>query len=325
MSVVTGIAGDKGPRGNSAVNSTGSDSPSRVSRRAVALIGVIALMIVWGSTFAVTKVTVREIPPLALAALRFAIAAVVLGPLALARGGLATLPRPLPWLPLAMMGVTGIALFQVAFNLALAHGSATQGALIFALVPAAVALAAVLWLQEVLTRKRMLGMLLSIAGVAVVILGAERTEHAPSPLLGAFWMLAAVIAWAAYTVFAKRLAGYDQVVVIAFVTMIGLAMMLPFAWWELRAAPWPAPSWQGWLGAAFLGVVASALAYLVYSWSLRELDATLVGVFLNLDPIIGVLTAVAFLGEPLRIWLVVGGAVAVIGMWLAAIRETARS
>ena len=102
-------------------------------------------------------------------------------------------------------------------------------------------------------------------------------------------------------------------------------MMLPFAWWELRDASWPAPSWQGWLGAAFLGVVASALAYLVYSWSLRELDATLVGVFLNLDPIIGVLTAAMFLGEPLHVWLVLGGAVAVIGMWLASTREAARS
>jgi drug/metabolite transporter (DMT)-like permease len=288
------------------------------NRRTLALIAVIALMIVWGSTFAVTKAAVQEIPPLALAALRFAIAVVILLPLALARGGLASLPRPFPLVPLAMMAVMGIALFQLAFNLALTHGSATQGALLYALVPVAVALAAVLFLGEVLTRRLIVGMALSIAGVAGIVLGGEESGQSPNPLLGAFWMVTAGLAWAAYTVFAKRLAAADQVVVITCASVIGLALMVPFAWLELRGAPWPSPSWQGWLGAVFLGVVASALAYLVYSYVLRELDASLVGVFLNLDPIVGVLIAVLFLGESLRVPQVIGGVVALAGMWLAS-------
>jgi drug/metabolite transporter (DMT)-like permease len=288
------------------------------SRRTLALIAVIALMIVWGSTFAVTKAAVREIPPLALAALRFAIAAAILVPAALARGGLASLPRPLPLVPLAMMAATGVALFQAAFNLALTYGSATQGALIYALVPVAVALAAALFLGEVLTRRLVIGMALSIAGVAIIILGGEESGQSPNPLLGALWMVAAGIAWAAYTVFAKRLAAADQVVVIACASVMGLALMLPFAWLELRDAPWPSPSSQGWLGAVFLGVAASALAYLVYNYVLRELDASLVGVFLNLDPIVGVLIAVLFLGESLRAPHVVGGVIALAGMWLAS-------
>ena len=66
-----------------------------MSSRAVALFSVIVLMLVWGSTFVVTKAAVREIQPLALGALRFAIAAVVLTPVAIARGGLKSLPQPL--------------------------------------------------------------------------------------------------------------------------------------------------------------------------------------------------------------------------------------
>ena len=98
-----------------------------ISRRSWAIASLILIMIVWGSTFVVTKVAVREIP------LRFAIAACVLVPFAAARGGLARLPQPMPVGPLVMMGLTGIALFHIAFNYGLVYGSASQGALIFAL------------------------------------------------------------------------------------------------------------------------------------------------------------------------------------------------
>jgi drug/metabolite transporter (DMT)-like permease len=93
---------------------------------------------------------------------------------------------------------------------------------------------------------------------------------------------------------------------------------------ELALVPWPDPSLQGWLGTLFLGVIASALAFVVYSRALRELDASLVGAYLNLDPIVGVVTAVILLGETLGVWQVVGGVVALAGMWLASVQREAQ-
>ena len=78
------------------------------------------------------------------------------------------------------------------------------------------------------------------------------------------------------------------------------------------------PSLEGWLGFLFLSVVASALAFIAYGQLLRELDASLVGAFINLDPIVGVITAVLFLGETLHSGQMVGGAIALTGMWLAS-------
>jgi drug/metabolite transporter (DMT)-like permease len=137
-------------------------------------------------------------------------------------------------------------------------------------------------------------------------------------VLGALCMLAGVAAWARYTVIAKRLAGADQVVVIAWVSIIGTAMLVPLAAVELAQGPMPRPTMGGWLGIFYLGAIASALAYVVYSWVLRELDASLVGAYFTLDPIVGVATAVVFLGEALRPGQVVGGIIALVGMWLAA-------
>jgi drug/metabolite transporter (DMT)-like permease len=87
---------------------------------------------------------------------------------------------------------------------------------------------------------------------------------------------------------------------------------------ELWNRPLPNPTPRGWLGALFLGVVASAIAFVVYSRILRELEASLVGVFMNLDPIVGVLVAVLFLGETLTPRQIIGGVIAVAGMWLSA-------
>ena len=289
-----------------------------VSRRSVALVTLVVLMAVWGSTFVITKAAAKDIAPMMLAALRFLIAAVVLLPYAWLRGNWQSLPKPLPWGALLGMALTGIAAFTIAFNYALVHGSASQGALIYALVPAAVALTAVVFLKERMSRRRIAGIALSIVGVALVALGGESDSTSPRPLLGAVWMVGAVVSWAAYTVFAKRLADTDQAVTIALVSIFGTLMIAPLAAFELAQSPWQAPSSQAWLSVIFLGVAASALAYIAYGYALRELDASLVGAFINLDPIVGVLTAVVFLGETLHSGQMLGGALALAGMWLAS-------
>jgi drug/metabolite transporter (DMT)-like permease len=138
-------------------------------------------------------------------------------------------------------------------------------------------------------------------------------------------MLAAVLAWTAYTIVAKRFADADQVVVITYVSLVGTAMLLPFSIWELAHVSWRQPSVQAWLGILFLGVVASALAYVVYGWALRILDASVVGTLSNLDPIVGVLTGVIFLGEKMSAGQVIGGAVALVGMWLASHEQGQKS
>jgi len=278
-------------------------------------------MLIWGSVFVITKAAMREIPPLTLAALRFLIASAVLIPMAARRGGFQQLPRPLPFASLALMGFTGIAIYYPGFNYALVYASASQGALVFALLPAAVAVAAVLALGERMSRRRVMGIALSVCGVAVLVATGEREVASPRPLVGAVCMLGAVIAWTVYTVIAKRLAHADQVVVIACVSVLGLLMLLPFTAWELLHVPRPNPSLSAWAGALFLGVVASAVSYTIYSYVLRELEASLVGVFINLDPIIGVALAVLVLDEALHPWQVVGAVVALVGMWIASTGE----
>jgi drug/metabolite transporter (DMT)-like permease len=287
-------------------------------RRTLALFSLVLLMIMWGSTFVVTKATSREVPAATLAALRFFIASLVLVPIAWRQGGFARLPRPIPWRPLVLMALTGIAGFAITFNFALVYGSAAQGALIYAALPAAIAAAAFLFLKEQPSGRRLAGIVLSIVGVSLLIVTGERDVGSPNPIAGALWMIGAVISWTAYTVLSKRMEGSDSVISITLVSVIGTCVLIPIAAIELTTQHLQAPSMSAWAGLIFLGVVASALAYLVYGYVLRQLDASLVGVYTNLDPIVGVLIAILFFGEVLHSGQVLGGLIALIGMWLAS-------
>ena len=290
------------------------------SYRPVALVTLTVLMIVWGSTFLVTKESVREIPPFTLAAVRYLIASIVLGGIALGRNGRSLFHLPMSVRQLLNLSISGVALFIVALNYALLWGSVTQAALIYALTPAAVAIAAVVALRERLSPLRIVGILLSIAGVLLVIATGKPSPTSPHPLWAAVAMLIVVAGWAAYTVTAKQLASRDQLVVAAWVVAAGSVMLLPLAAWEVARVGWPTVSVRGWVGVLFLGIVASGLAYVVYNWTLRHLEASVVGALSNLDPIVGVLSAVIFLGEIMGPLQVVGGIAALGGMTMATLQ-----
>lgn len=291
------------------------------SHRLAALVTLTVLMVVWGSTFLVTKQAVKEFPPFTLGALRFVIATGVLGLIGAIRSGRAIFHRPIPWHQLLLLAIAGVALFIVALNYAMLWGSVTQAAIIFALTPAAVAIAAVIALKETPSRLRIAGIVLSITGVTLVVATGGRTASAPHPLLAAVAMLIVVAGWAVYTVVAKRAAHADQLIVMGWVMGIGTLVLLPLAVLELVArGGLPGASTGGWLGVLFLGVVASGLAYLVYNWTLRHLEASVVGVLTNLDPIVGVLTAVIFLGETLGPLQILGGVAGLGGMVLATVQ-----
>lgn len=286
--------------------------------RRVAIATLIGVMIIWGSTFVVTKSAIGELPPLTLAFVRVAIGALVLLPFAIPR--LRSVDG-LPWQWLWTMGSLGVALYYVAFNWSLTLTSAAQGALVQSSIPAVTACIAMLWLREPASRMRLLGIALSIVGVIVVFAeGTRSSAGAPAPGLGNLLMFFSVVCWGVYTSLAKRVAQYDSIVITTFVTAIGALLLLPLSAIELWSRGLPHPGLNAWLGAAYLGVFASGAGYLLYNYSLKHMAASQVGVFTNLIPIVGVLTGVIALGEPLSWQAIVGGAIVMVGVALTTRR-----
>lgn len=293
-----------------------------LSPRHRSIITLLFVMTLWGSTFVVTKSAIAELPPLTLAFARVAIGALVLLPFAWLRHRRSA-ETALPWRALAILGFVGVALYYVLFNLSMKYTSATQGALVQSCIPAMTALIAVLWFGERASRTRIVGIALSISGVLIVFSGAPeqsgQADHAGAAgtaLLGNLLMFATVIAWGLYTSLAKRVAAFDPVVTTACITGIGALLLLPAALFELAGSGLPQLSINGWLSVLYLGVLASGAAYMLYNDALRHMDASEVGVYTNLIPVVGVITGLVVLHDPLTIRAVAGGIVVMAGVWI---------
>jgi drug/metabolite transporter (DMT)-like permease len=283
------------------------------------IVMLLITMVIWGSTFVVTKGINDQVQPFTLAFVRVTIGALVLLGCALvrqARGGAHSRWSALPWGTMVTMALVGVVVYYAVFNYSLVYTSAAQGALVQSCIPAMTALVAVVWLREQASALRWTGIALSMAGVLIVFSGSAAQSGSAS-LLGNVLMFVSAVLWGVYTSMAKRVANYDAIQVTAGIIGAGAVMLLPLAGFEIAAEGMPQVDLGGWLGMAYLGAGASGVGYMMYSAALKHVDASEAGVYTNLIPIVGVITGV-MLGDPLSLRAIVGGIVVLVGVWLTS-------
>lgn len=275
------------------------------------LLLALGAVVVWGASFAVTRAAVGEIPPFALAFLRFVLATLFLWPLVHRRHAGVRI-APADRLTVFGLGFFGVTLYFACENVALSFTTASHAALIIAVIPLATALAEA---RRIGRPPAVLGgLVLALAGVALLFSG----QGGGSSLAGDALMLGAVVCWVVYTFLVHRVAGrYPDLLLTWLIMAVGGATLLPPAVIEyLLMRPSP-PSPAAWGGVAFLGIVCSALAYHVWNRALAVLGGTATNALLYGVPLVGVLAGVIFLGEPLTAATVGGGVAIVLGVYLA--------
>lgn len=285
---------------------------SRLAGTAAALGAVF----IWGLTFVPSKIALAEMGPFALAALRFCVALAILLP-TLSRSRLSSDElRQLPWRTLATLGFTGVALYFGFQNLGLARTSATEAGLISGSVPAVTAALSALVLRERLPIPRILGIAGSMAGVAVMILGSSPSGG--GSLAGDLLMLVSAVAWAIYTLTNKEIGGKvpDGFLLVSTIAF-GALFLAPAAVFEVATAGFGPISLDGWLSVLFLGLGGSAAAFFCWNAALRRLDASEAPTYINLVPLVTVLSAALMLGERLAPSRLLGGALVIAGVYLA--------
>lgn len=233
-------------------------------------------------------------------------------------------PRPGDLAKLAGLGILGVPINQGFFLLGLSYTTPAHAALLFALTPLVVALIGAVRGTERLPRGRIAGIALALAGVLIVLAGPllrppdGAGAEAGATLLGDLFILVAVVAWGSYTALARGIVarvGALRATTGALVS--GALLYLPLGlWlaWDLDVAAVPA---IGWIGLAWLVVMASTIAYLCWYYAIKRLDPSRVAIFVNLQPVGTALAAWAVFGTPIGLTFVVGGVLVLTGVVLA--------
>ncbi|WP_367867277.1 DMT family transporter [Pedobacter sp. WC2423] len=291
------------------------------NKQTSAMLWLIFIMLVWGSTYAVTKSVVHVLPPGCFAFVRFMIALLCLLPVYLSdRKAMAAQQfKKADYWWLFLMGITGISGYYVFFNYSLMYTSASSGALIQGFIPICIALSGVIFLKEHLSRLQLTGICLSFIGVILVGLIAAEDKGEKSSLTGNLLMIVAVLCWTIYTLISRKLNHLKPIIITFWSGCIGTVLLLPLSIYEFSQLTQPVQiGLKGWFALIYLGAISSALCYLMYNKALEQLPAAMVGNFLNLDILIGVLIAVLFLHEQVSLIQVVGGIFILSGLILSS-------
>jgi drug/metabolite transporter (DMT)-like permease len=277
---------------------------------------VLAAALIWSSSFAVTKVALAEVPPMTLGALRFLVAAVVLG-VVVHSGHDRRLPSPRQRWFIGLAGLLGITAYFALENAGVALATASDATLIVAAYPIITLGVEVVAGRATFSPARLLGMLVAVAGVWLVVPGQAGSEHR---LWGAVLLVAGGVVWAVYHLVARRDgSGASPIVVTYYQTLAGAGGFVVLSLTEVDR--WRVPTEGTVLRIGFLAVFCSVAAFLLYNHGLRRLEASAAVSLLNVVPVAGLGWAVLLAGETLTPSQVLGGAVVLAGVSLGHHRK----
>ncbi|MGH9792500.1 MAG: DMT family transporter [Candidatus Acidiferrales bacterium] len=282
-----------------------------------ALIG--AMMLIWGVNFIIAKITLRYVDPITLASFRVVLSALLILPVYFLLPRRKTAFSRADMWEFVKLGFFGVAINQMCFTIGIHYTTVSHSSLIVGMGPIYVLLLA--WLQrlESMTAQKLTGMVMAFTGV-VVLAGEHGFSLEGGSLTGDLITLAGSWGFAFYVVLGKRVAPrFDSVEMNTFNYLTGAVLILPVAVRQALELDWRAVAWQGWAGLLFMAAFASVIAYLIYFWALKHVAASRLAAFSYLLPLIATLLSIAFLGEPVTGYLLIGGALVMGGVYLAEI------
>ena len=282
--------------------------------RGLAILALAAAGAGWGVGFPLGKLALAEMPASQMVLLRFALAAVLAAPFALASREARALFRS--WPALAAGAFYGLG-FLMQFE-GLARVRITLAALLVGAMPALIAVCARL-MGERLNRLVWAGVALATAGAALI---AGRPEGAGSPL-GIALSVGSLFVFLGWLIALKRApAGPTPLAVPAVTIVVAALTILPVAL-VLHGAPKLEVSPLAWAGVAGQGLFSTLLATAAWQYGATRVGSATAGVFINIEPLLGATLGVLLFGDRLTLGLAAGGAMILIGSLVVVLGERA--
>lgn len=272
---------------------------------------LLLLSAIWGASFLFMRTTSADFGPIMLITLRTGIAAVVLIPFLLYKKQTQIIFRY--WLPILLVAVTNTAIPFCLFAYSTLYLGAGFASVLNATAPMFAALVGFYWLKDKLNLLAVVGLFIGFIGVLLLSLARENANFATSvlPILAA---LCATLLYGVAACLTKRyLQGVNSLAIATGSQCFAVLLLAP-----LSLFYWPVsmPSIQSWWQVLALGVVCTAIAYILYFRLIANVGAAKAITVAYLVPVFGIVWGMAFLNEHLTPGMWLGAALVLVGVAL---------
>ncbi len=278
---------------------------------------MVAMNIVWGASYLVADIGLRQMSPGGLAAWRFLVASALLFPLmALTRTPIRLSRRDV--IPTMLIGFVAVAGTYLLGYTGIMMASSTDRAVVSPLEPVALAILGALILGERLSRRQWGGIGVACLGAYFLVardaLGGGVLE--PRAALGLGLMLLSFFTEGMYSIIGKPLLARYRPLTLTAWSMAFAAVLLFVAMTALQGFPAPPPTASAWGAVLFLAIPCTVIGYTLWYILLEHMPAGVLGVFIFIQPVVGMALGIQFREEPLSLYLLLGAVLIILGVWL---------
>ena len=265
----------------------------------------------WGISFSSTKILLQGLAPEQIAFLRLVIAVAALAGALIVFGE--KLAKKKDWLRMAAGGLTGVFLYFLLENNGLRFTTAGTASLIVCTAPVLNVIAGTLFFGEHYSWQRWVGVIMSFAGVYLIIRFGSDGSITLDNLKGNLLLFLAASSWVAFTrINVPIMRGYSSLSVNFHQSLVGMLclglLVLP------RGIDPAVFNFSLTFNLFYLGLFCSAVAYFLYLYALKNLGSITATTFINMVPVFGVLGGVVILNETLAAGQIIGAFMVILGV-----------
>jgi len=282
---------------------------------------LLVTVFIWGMNTPIMKVGLIYVSPVLYNAIRLLIAALLAWPVLWYSETYKPIQKK-DIIPILAVSLCGFCFCQMFLAIGLPKTTAGNASLMMALLPLDVVIINKIFKNEDITIAVAAGMMMSLLGAVLVILGSGKELNlGSSDLIGTLFIFVAQVGNGYYTVFSKDLlTRYSTYQIITYILTLSAIAFGIFAMPDLLALQWGQIPVSAWIGISYSAVLALLLCNMVWVWVIGKLGSTRAALYQNLVPIFSIIGAWFLLGEVMRWLQCVGAVVIFLGLYVARIK-----
>lgn len=214
--------------------------------------------------------------------------------------------------------LAAVAVFHLWIQITgLKYTTAANTGWIIGTAPIFIALLGFIFLKEKLNLIKISGIVIAFTGLLLLIGKGNPLKINFLNSIGDLLVLFSSFTWGVYSIINKKISlNYSPLMTILYLFILMALIIIPFNINQKAIDSVIHLSTVGWIGILFLGLLCSGVSYVIWAYSLREMESAKVGAYLYLEPFVTVLSAWIFLKEEITLLMLLSGLLIIFGVYI---------